>query len=115
MKKIYLAGPMRGIKDFNFNAFHAAAAQLRAAGHMVFNPAEIDEAIYGPRFAISETGDASELPKQFEFREALALNLDFIVRRATAIAILPGWETSNGVRAELAAARAVGLEEIYLP
>ena len=106
---------MRGIKDFNFPAFHAAADQLRAAGHMVFNPAAVDEAIHGSRFAVSETGDFDDLPKHFEFREALALDLDFIVRRATAIAILPGWETSKGVAAELAAARAVGLEEIYLP
>ena len=38
--QLYLAGPMRSIKDFNFPAFNAAAAKLRAAGHEVFNPAE---------------------------------------------------------------------------
>ena len=37
---IYVAGPMRGYPEFNFPSFHAAAAQLRAAGHTVFNPAE---------------------------------------------------------------------------
>lgn len=40
--KIYLAGPMRGIPEFNFPAFHAMACRLRAEGNVVFNPAEKD-------------------------------------------------------------------------
>ena len=113
MKRIYIAGPMRHYRDFNFPAFHAAAAQLRAQGHFVFNPAEHDESVYGVGFAKSETGDLADLP-QFNLRKALAEDLNFIITEATAIAMLPGWEFSKGANAELAAARAIGLEEIYL-
>ena len=42
MKRIYIAGPCTGYPDLNFPAFHAAAARLRAAGHHVENPAEIN-------------------------------------------------------------------------
>jgi len=42
MKTIYLSGPMSGLPGFNFPAFHAAAAKLRADGFTVLNPAETD-------------------------------------------------------------------------
>jgi hypothetical protein len=45
MKKIYLSGPMTGLPDLNFPAFHAEAARLRALGYDVINPAELPEGI----------------------------------------------------------------------
>ena len=36
--RLYLAGPMSGIKDFNFPAFNEAAEHLRKLGYEVFNP-----------------------------------------------------------------------------
>lgn len=42
MSRVYLSGPMAGLPEHNFPAFHAHAAQLRAAGYDVVNPAEID-------------------------------------------------------------------------
>lgn len=38
--RVYLAGPMTGIADYNFPAFNAAAARLRAVGFDVVNPAD---------------------------------------------------------------------------
>ena len=42
MKRIYISGPMTGLPEFNFPAFHAAAAKLRERGHAAVNPAEIN-------------------------------------------------------------------------
>lgn len=112
-EKIYLAGPMRGIRDFNFPAFHEAARKLRLDGYQVFNPAEIDEAEYGVGFAKSETGNLSDIPN-FNLRDALKKDIDFILTEATTIALLPGWERSLGVAAELAVAKAIGLKIMYL-
>lgn len=115
--KIYLAGPMRGLPEFNFPAFHAAAAELRRAGHTVFSPAERDTAQYGTDISKGNaTGSEEEAVKEhgFSLREALGADLEYICHHAEVIAILPGWETSKGVAAELATARALGLKEWFL-
>lgn len=38
--KLYIAGPMTGLPDNNYPAFHEAARDLRARGYEVANPAE---------------------------------------------------------------------------
>ena len=40
--RVYISGPMSGLPELNFPAFHAAAASLRAKGLDVVNPAEIN-------------------------------------------------------------------------
>lgn len=40
IKRIYLAGPMTGLPEFNYPAFHAEAARLRGLGYQVENPAD---------------------------------------------------------------------------
>lgn len=115
--RIYLAGPMRGISQFNFPAFHAAAEKLREDGHEVFSPAERDEERHGKDFTSNNaTGCEALAVKEhgFSLREALGADLAYICGHADAIALLPGWEKSKGVASELATARALGLEEIYL-
>lgn len=113
--RIYLAGPMRGIKDFNFPAFHEAAASLRAQGHEVFNPAERDEQEHGVEVGKSETGDLAEAAtKGFNHRAAMAADTKWIALHAEGIAMLPGWEKSRGASAEKALADCLGLAVIYL-
>jgi hypothetical protein len=115
--KIYLAGPMTGLPFFNFPAFHAEAARLRAAGHDVFNPAERDIERHGADISAGNESGSPELAVQqhgFSLRDALADDTAFICREADAIAMLPGWENSKGARAEHALAFALGHSIIYL-
>jgi len=112
---VYLAGPMRGIPDFNFPAFFRAAHNLELRGYTVFNPAKRDIDVYGTQVSQSTTGDLSDIQcVGFSLREALGADLAYICVKAEAIALLPGWENSKGVAAELATAQALGLVEIYL-
>lgn len=111
--KIYLAGPMRGIADFNFPAFMTAAERLRAEGHEVFNPAERDIEAHGPEVAYGNpTGDLEIATREhgFNLRDALCDDLTFICKKADAIALLPGWQQSKGATAERAVGIALGLE-----
>lgn len=113
--KIYLAGPMRGIPNFNFPAFDYAAAKLRAEGHIVFSPADHDRST-DPRIEDNPTGDEAlaEQTTGFTIRDALAADTQWICKEAEAIALLPGWEKSTGATAENALAVALGLSRIVL-
>ena len=115
--KIYLAGPMRGIPEFNFPAFYRAAAQLERLGHTVFNPAAKDCEQYGADISRGNaTGSEQQAAAQhgFNLREALGADLAWICLHADGIALLPGWRNSKGATAEHATAVALGLEVIEL-
>lgn len=116
MKNIYLAGPMRGIPNFNFPAFDYAAAKLRKRGYKVFNPADRDRAKYGDAIANNAAGSEEHASKSigFSIREALLADLEWICRHADTVAVLPGWETSRGAAAEIATAKALGINIMYL-
>lgn len=105
MSKVYLAGPMSGHDNFNFPAFFAAAKELEAKGHTVFNPAAED---------LKTWKNMRTIKKKANYRDCLRKDLNWILDHAEVIAILPGWHKSKGVRAELALAKALGLEIRFL-
>jgi hypothetical protein len=106
--KIYLAGPMRGYKDFNHPAFHRAAGLLRDMGHIVFSPAEHDNDVGLDTTGM--TGDLDEIAAAgVSLRLLLAADLDWITREADALVMMPGWEDSAGARAEAAVALTLSL------
>jgi hypothetical protein len=105
--KLYLAGPMRGIPEFNHPEFFKVAALLRAAGYEVYSPAERNYNA-GHDFA-GRDGNEDLGSIGFSLRDALGSDLAWITAEAGGLALLPGWETSAGARAEVAVAHALGL------
>jgi len=104
---VYVAGPMRGVAEFNFPAFAEATAQLRSRGYKVISPAEQD---LGRGFDPSGlTGHEDMAALGFDLREALIADLNHVAFGCDAICLLPGWEFSKGAAAELALAEALGL------
>ncbi len=116
MRRVYIAGPMRGRPEFNFPAFFAAEERLYDEhGHedlLVFNPARRDVEAYGEDLVTGTTGKLEEIP-QFSLREALGFDLDWICRHATEVYLLKGWSLSKGATAERAVALALGLDVTY--
>lgn len=103
---VYIAGPMTGLPQFNFPAFDRAAEALESLGHTVFNPAQMDRDVgFDP--------NESEASADF-LRDALRRDLSAICTHADAIAMLPGWERSDGAKIEWALATRLGLKVIYL-
>lgn len=109
MSSMYLAGPMRSVKFYNFPAFDAAAERLRAEGHTVFNPTDIDrEAGFDPT-TLPEDHDWDKMPECLNLREVIKRDIDAILECDT-IMLLPGWYRSVGATAELNVAMWAGLQ-----
>jgi hypothetical protein len=87
----YIAGPMSNLPEFNYPAFNAAAAELRARGYTVVSPTELHD------------GDTSR-PYDFYLRLGLRALLD-----CDEIVLLPGWEDSPGACLEREIAQALGM------
>jgi len=92
--RVYVAGPMTGIENYNFPAFNAAANRLRGAGFTALNPADhgvVDGAEWGDylRYDIG------------------------ILATCERIHLLDDWEKSKGAALEVSIATALGMEISY--
>ena len=79
MKRIYIAGPRTGFPEHNFPAFNRAAAEWRALGWKVLNPAE------------SFAGDTGR-----PYKDYVDHDID-LLKKCDAIALLDGWD-GDGAR-----------------
>lgn len=88
--KAYISGPMTGLPHLNFPAFHAAAAQLRAHGLDVVNPAELNP------------------DPQADWHACMRTDIKALCD-CEVLVLLPGWEDSKGAHLELHLAHRMGL------
>lgn len=79
--RLYIAGPMTGIEDFNFAAFRAAEKILTEAGYLVTNPADNGQ------------GD-------HEWKWYVRMGIQQLLT-CDGVAVLPGWSGSMGAQLEV--------------
>ncbi len=109
-KRIYIAGPMKGIPLFNFPAFDGAEAwiTLEWEGWQAVNPAQIDRDYGFDPTSLPEDHDWNVIPPSAGTREEIIRRDIEAVLSCDAIFMLPGWEKSAGAKAELHLARWAG-------
>lgn len=90
-KKWYIAGPMSGMERLNRPAFYEAAVKLRKHGHTAVNPFELGV----------EDGK--------EIRDYMKVDIPAMLE-CDGVALLPGWEKSQGARLEALMAFECGLD-----
>lgn len=93
MRRVYIAGPMTGLPELNFPAFHAEAARLRAMGYDVVNPAELNT---DPAAAWSDC-------MRVDIAQLVTCQM---------IAMLPGWQGSRGATLEHHIAVTLGMPAV---
>ena len=97
--KIYLAGPMTGVRHFNFELFDHYAEELRERGYEVISPAEMDSPEDRAAAMASETGIPTDVTKSWG--DFLARDVKLIADGGVdGIVCLPRWWTSRGARME---------------
>lgn len=84
--RLYIAGPMTGLPDYNFPAFNQAAVDLRALGYDVANPAK----------------NGADPSKPWDWYMRCALTQMLV---CDGVAVLPGWAASRGASLEVHVAR----------
>lgn len=88
--RLYVAGPMTGLHEFNYPAFRAAAADLIGKGYAVEDPST----------NVNPTPD--------DYHGWLRAGLAQLIQ-CDGVALLEGWEGSGGARLEVNVAATLGL------
>lgn len=95
-QRLYIAGPMTGLPDFNYPAFFEAEEAIRALGHTPLNPGRNDGKTLEE--AIEFSGSAEHPAHSWEYY--LRRDIPKVVS-ADALVMLPGWQKSRGANLEV--------------
>jgi hypothetical protein len=93
MKRLYLSGPMSGMSELNFPAFHAAAVEYRANGYTVVNPAELNP------IDSDNLNSRSMEERRRLWSACMRVDIAALVT-CDEIVMLAGWEKSQGANLE---------------
>ncbi len=92
---LYIAGPMTGIAELNYPAFHAAKDALRTAGFGVRSPTD------------------HEVDGDLEWEDWMRRDIPLLLE-CEGVAVLPGWENSRGASLEVHIAKALDMPVLSL-
>lgn len=108
--KLYLAGPMTGIPQFNFPAFDAAREALENLGHTIIPPDDLDDPTIRRVALASEDGvlDPSPFDNGETWGDFLSRDVKIVADCVDGVAVMGGWRTSRGARLELFVAYLTG-------
>jgi len=98
--KVYIAGPMSRLPQFNFPYFDGVAKLLREHGYTVVSPAELDDDEFRARvMAHNITGFETDLLGAWA--DCLSRDVKLITDDGIeGIVLLHGWEKSRGAKLE---------------
>jgi len=108
--RVYIAGPMTGIPQFNYPAFIALAEELRSRGiYEVISPAEMDDPETAAAALRSEDGAPGSGSANGEtWGDFLARDVKLLADDGIqGIVVLPNWDRSRGARLETFVANAL--------
>jgi hypothetical protein len=103
MTLVYLSGPISGMPDGNRLAFARAAVMLNEAGFFVKNPHDL----------FNEPAPTEQGAMRAYWQRAMRADIRALVD-CDRIAMLPGWEKSEGAVLEHMIAAKLGIGAIYM-
>jgi hypothetical protein len=112
-KKIYIAGPMRGIPLYNFPAFDQAAWELKDLGYCPISPTDIDRQYgFDPR-DLPQPWDWTTFPKKSMKLQDVIMRDVVAILQCDGVLMLPGHLDSAGAIAEKRLALWAGIPVFY--
>ena len=107
--RLYVAGPMTGIPQYNFPAFDIMATVLRDQGYDVVSPAELDDPA-DRATALQSPDGAPQTAHQFgkTWGDFLARDVKLLADGGIeGVVVIDGWHKSRGARLETFVANAM--------